>query len=76
MSREFLFDITRELRHRAVRGRPVSDDPQRSDRIEAALAEGRRVFIDVEDELLYVETPLEPVIRDPDGDRPMGARRL
>ena len=76
MNGEFLFDFTREMRRRAVRGSLASEDPARARRIEAALVEGRRILIDVEEELLYAEMPVDRVFRSADDDRPIGARRL
>ena len=71
-----LYDLTRELRRRALDGSLASRFPGRSESIHAALLEGRRILFAPDDEELYVEAPLDRVFLDESTGREIGARRL
>ena len=71
-----LYDLTRELRRRALDGSLASHDPDRSDSITEALLAGRRILFAPDDEQLYVEASLDRVFRDVSTGREIGARRL
>ncbi len=76
MTSEFLYDLSREMRRRAINGSLESVHPKSAHRIEEALESGHRVLFDVDDELIFVETPVDRVYHDRMTGRPIGARRL
>ena len=76
MTEEFLYDVSRELRRKAIAGRIADEFPRSAPRIESALAAGRRVFFDIEEEQFFVEAPVDRVFRDFHTGRPIGAQRL
>ncbi len=76
MTSEFLYDLSREMRRRAIAGSLGSTYPRSAHLIEEALESGHRVLFDVEDELIFVETPVDRVFYDRKTGRPIGARQL
>ena len=76
MTEEFLYDVSRELRRQALAGRIADEFPRSAPRLESALAEGRRVFFEIEEEQFFVEAPVDRVFRDFHTGRPIGAQRL
>ncbi len=76
MQSEFLYDLTREMRRRAIDGSLDSRFPGRADTIEKALSRGQRILFAPDDEEFYVETPLDRIIHDEGTGRTIGARRL
>jgi len=71
-----VYDVTREMRRRALDGALASLGRDRAEQIAAALATGQRILFAVDDEELYVETPMDRIIHDSSTGRSIGVRRL
>ncbi len=76
MDSGFQYDLTRELRRRAIDGSWGPMDSSRAAKITEALAAGQRILFVPDDEELYVETPMDRILHDASTGRSIGARRL
>ena len=71
-----IYDLTRELRRRALSGTLEALGPGRAAQTTEALARGQRILFAYDDEELYVETPTDRIIRDEGTGRTIGVRRI
>jgi hypothetical protein len=73
---ELHYDVTREMRRRAIDGTLAASEPERAATIAEALAAGMRIHFALDDETLHVVTPSDRTSHDPSAGRAIGVRRL